>query len=373
MASDSSHYSADTALQALSDQVLQLAKTAGFDDCRISGVADAQLRPYVARYQSWVAGGYHGTMDYMARHGRLRESPQVLQPQTVRAISVRMDYLADTHDHMWDVLASDDRGYISRYATGRDYHKLMRKKLDWLAKQIAEQAGVYGYRAFVDSAPVLEKPLAEIAGLGWIGKHTNLINTQSGSWFFLGELLIDLPLPITEAPPPVGEVRQSHCGSCAKCIAVCPTGAIIAPYLLDAKRCISYLTIEYQGKIPNELRPLMGNRIYGCDDCQLVCPWNKFAQRVDDARFDQREGLSAPSLVDLLAMTEETFLRYFEGSAIRRIGYQSWQRNILIALGNAATLSDTAQRLVSERANAADEVIADAAHWALTRHANQGA
>lgn len=386
-------------LHSLKQQIISEALALGFDDCRVAPIDDASMRPYVANYQAWVAAGYHGEMDYMVKHGRLRESPATLEPGTVRAIVVRMDYLPEETDRMWSALNNPEQAYISRYAVGRDYHKVLRNALQKLAKRIAETAGDFGYRAFVDSAPVMEKPLAELAGLGWIGKHTNVINSKGGSWFFLGELLVDLPLPSDErdlepvfptgftghkasssptgkpsekplrrvAETPTG--RLSHCGSCSRCLEVCPTGAIIAPYMLDARRCISYLTIEYHGSIPEPLRPLMGNRIYGCDDCQLVCPWNKFAKVVDEARFQTRQELFEIDLVALLAWDEATFLRYFEGSPIRRIGWHSWQRNIAIALGNVPKAEQGVQQRIVNVLSALPEtghaVLDEARAWAI--------
>lgn len=392
----------DDSLHTLKQQIIDDALALGFDDCRVAPVDDESMRPYVANHQAWVAGGYHGDMDYMVKHGRLRESPGTLEVGTVRAIVVRMDYLPEGQEQMWSVLDNPEQAYISRYAVGRDYHKVMRNALQKLAKRIAEGAGDFGYRAFVDSAPVMEKPLAELAGLGWIGKHTNVINSKGGSWFFLGELLVDLPLPSDErdlepifpagfvsaksstkpstkedrddreplprvADTPTG--RLSHCGSCARCLDVCPTGAIIAPYTLDARRCISYLTIEYHGSIPEPLRPLMGNRIYGCDDCQLVCPWNKFAKVVDEARFQTRRELFEIDLLALLAWDEATFLRYFEGSPIRRIGWHSWQRNIAIALGNVPKAAQDVQQRIIQALSAlpgtGHAVLDEAREWAI--------
>ena len=264
----------------------------------------------------------------MEQHGTRRTRPAELVPGTLRVISVRMDYLPGSAAPADAVLHNPELGMISRYALGRDYHKVVRTRLQKLADQISARVGPFGYRAFTDSAPVLEKALAEKAGLGWIGKHTNLITRNAGSWFFLGELYTDLPLPV-DAP------ASNHCGTCQACIDICPTQAIVAPYQLDARRCISYLTIELRGSIPVELRPLIGNRIYGCDDCQMVCPWNKFAQPTQEPDFAPRHGLDAPKLVELFAWSEEEFLKKTEGSAIRRIGYECWLRNIAVALGNA--------------------------------------
>jgi len=310
---------------ALAADIKVWGQALGFQQVGISGV---ELGAAETRLLDWLAAGRHGEMDYMARHGTRRTRPAELVPGTVRVISVRMDYLPERVMPTQAVLDDRQRAFVSRYALGRDYHKVLRTRLQKLADRISARVGAFGYRVFTDSAPVLEKALAEQAGLGWIGKHTNLIHRDTGSWFFLGELYTDLPLPL-DVP------ATNHCGSCHACIDICPTGAIVAPYELDARRCISYLTIELHGPIPLELRPLIGNRIYGCDDCQLVCPWNKFAQPTREPDFAPRHGLDAPQLVALFAWTEEEFLRNTEGSAIRRIGYERWLRNIAVALGNA--------------------------------------
>lgn len=291
------------------------------------GITDTDLEKYEQPFLDWLDKAFHGEMQYMSAHGSKRYRPAELIPGTIRIISARMDYLPPSTD-MAKVLQDPTLGYVSRYALGRDYHKLIRKRLTQLAEKVSAAVGEWGFRAFADSAPVLEKPLAEKAGLGWIGKHTNLINRQAGSWFFLGEIYTNLPLPID------GPVKN-HCGTCSACIDVCPTQAIIGPYQLDARRCISYLTIELRGSIPEEFRPLLGNRIYGCDDCQLVCPWNRFAKPTDEHDFHPRQGLAAAELITLFAWTEDDFLRKTEGSAIRRIGYDCWLRNIAVALGNA--------------------------------------
>ena len=292
------------------------------------GITDTDLSQYEQRFIDWLAKGFHGELQYMEQHGTKRSRPAELIPGTIRIISARLDYLPpDTS--IAKVLQDRNKGYISRYALGRDYHRLMRKRLDELAKKIASVVGEFGHRAFSDSAPVLEKSIAEKAGLGWIGKHTNVINPKAGSWFFLGEIYTDLPLPID--PPQ----QRSHCGSCRACIDICPTQAIVAPYQVDARRCISYLTIELRDAIPVELRKMLGNRIYGCDDCQIVCPWNKFAKFTQENDFHPRQNLHTPALLDLFAWTEAEFLKRTEGSAIRRIGYDCWLRNIAVALGNA--------------------------------------
>jgi epoxyqueuosine reductase len=299
-------------------------------------------------------------MDYMQKHGSKRSRPAELVQGTLRVISVRMDYFPPDSIAIQAVLDSPQTGFISRYALGRDYHKVMRKRLQQLVDRIRTQVGDFGYRVFVDSAPVLEKPLAEKAGLGWIGKHTNLINQQAGSWFFLGEIYTNLPLP---ADTPMSE---SHCGTCRACIDACPTDAIVGPYQLDARRCISYLTIELHGAIPVEFRSRMGNRIYGCDDCQLVCPWNRFSAPTEESDFKARHQLDAPDLVDLLLWDEQTFLDNTEGSAIRRIGHLRWLRNIAVALGNAPSSESVIQALQSRCG--LDPVLDEHIEWALAQH-----
>ncbi|MGK2941206.1 MAG: tRNA epoxyqueuosine(34) reductase QueG, partial [Immundisolibacter sp.] len=309
--------------------------------------------------------GYHGEMGWMARHGRKRSRPQALVPGTLRVISARLDYWPQTAAPAWPVLDDPHLGYVSRYALGRDYHKLVRRRLQQLADGIAATVGPFGYRVFTDSAPVLEKPLAQKAGLGWVGKHTCLITRQGGSWFFLGEIYTDLPLSVD---PPASD----HCGSCHACIDVCPTGAIVAPYVLDARRCISYLTIELAGPIPTELRPLMGNRIYGCDDCQLTCPWNKFAHASEEQDFAPRHGLDAPQLVDLMDWTAEQFEARLAGSAIRRIGHERWQRNIAVALGNAPTGDAATVACLDRHRDTDSPLVREHVMWALGRHSTGG-
>jgi len=321
------------------------------------GITDTDLTKYEERFNAWLEQGMHGEMEYMSRHGTKRTRPDELIPGTLRVISVRMDYLPPEAASL-DVLNDSEKGYISRYALGRDYHKLMRKRLDQLAQKISAAVETIGYRVFCDSAPVLEKAIAEKAGLGWIGKHTNIINSKAGSWFFLGEIYTDLPLLI-DAP-----TEKSHCGSCTACIDVCPTQAIVAPYLLDARRCISYLTIELRGSIPVELRPLIGNRIYGCDDCQLFCPWNKFARVTNEQDFHPRQKLLAPQLIDLFNWTEEQFLKYTEGSAIRRIGYECWLRNIAVALGNGPR-NDAVVTALQARLHHPSTLVREHVEWAL--------
>lgn len=323
------------------------------------GITDTDLTEAEQRLFDWLARDYHGEMGYMARHGTRRSRPAELVAGTVRVIAARMNYLPAARDPD-AVLTDPGLAYISRYALGRDYHKLMRHRLQRLADRIEAVVGPFGYRAFSDSAPVLEKALAERAGLGWIGKHTNLLHEKTGSWFFLGELYTDLPLPV-DAP------AVNHCGTCTACITACPTGAIVAPYQLDARRCISYLTIELAGPIPVELRPLLGNRIYGCDDCQLACPWNRFARTTRETDFAPRHGLDGPALAALFDWTEGQFLRYTEGSAIRRIGYERWLRNIAVALGNAETSAVVVEAL-RKRAECPSALVREHVAWALHRH-----
>ena len=342
---------------ALAADIKAWGQALGFQQIGVSGI---ELGAAETRLLDWLAAGRHGEMDYMARHGTRRARPAELVPGTVRVISVRMDYLPERVMPTQAVLDDPQRAFVSRYALGRDYHKVLRTRLQKLADRISARVGAFGYRVFTDSAPVLEKALAEQAGLGWIGKHTNLIHRDTGSWFFLGELYTDLPLPL-DVP------ATNHCGSCHACIDICPTGAIVAPYELDARRCISYLTIELHGPIPLELRPLIGNRIFGCDDCQLVCPWNKFAQPTHEPDFAPRHRLDAPQLVALFAWTEEEFLRNTEGSAIRRIGYVRWLRNIAVALGNAPR-SESVIAALRARAEHSSVLVREHVAWALARH-----
>lgn len=325
------------------------------------GITAASLPQAEARLHAWLAENRHGEMDYMQRHGSKRTRPAELVPATRSVISVRLDYLPPENRDPKTLLDDGVTAYVSRYALGRDYHKLIRNRLQKLADRIQEHIGPFGYRAFTDSAPVMEKPLAEQAGLGWIGKHTNLINKQAGSWFFLGELYTDLELP---ADPPATE----HCGSCHACMDVCPTGAITGPFQLDARRCISYLTIELHGSIPEEFRKAIGNRVYGCDDCQLFCPWNKFAQYSKEDDFAPRQQLDNASLIALFAWTEKEFLARTEGSAIRRIGYERWLRNLAIALGNAKTSNDVVNALRA-RADHTSALVREHVAWALQQHA----
>jgi len=321
------------------------------------GIATVDLGDDEAHLLNWLEQGRHGEMDYMARHGTKRSRPADLHTGTVRVISARMDYDPPGACESWEVIENPELGFVSRYALGRDYHKLVRARLQKLADRIADKIGPFGYRAFADSAPVLEKALARNAGLGWIGKHTNLINRSAGSWFFLGELYTDLPLPVNAA-------ESDHCGTCTRCIEVCPTQAIVGPQQLDARRCISYLTIELRGSIPVELRPLIGNRIYGCDDCQLVCPWNKFAKKSVEPDFAVRHGMDGPALVDLFGWSETQFLARTEGSSIRRIGHEQWLRNIAVAMGNAprsAAISDA----LKSRADHPSALVREHVQWAI--------
>ncbi len=324
------------------------------------GFADAQLDQADKRLQAWLKAGFHGEMSYMQRHGSKRSHPEQLVPNTISVISARMDYLPEDQEIAISLLDKPGKAYISRYALGRDYHKLIRKRLQQLARPIEQTIGPFGYRVFTDSAPVLEKPLAEKAGLGWIGKHTNLINQQQGSFFFLGEIYTDLQLPVDNPVP-------NRCGSCTACIDVCPTQAIVGPYKLDARRCISYLTIELRGTIPESLRKGIGNRIYGCDDCQLFCPWNRYAKLATESDFLPRHGLDQADLISLFEWDEATFLSRTEGMAIRRIGYQCWLRNIAVALGNTAT-SNTVINALRQRSNDDSELVREHVAWALRQH-----
>ena len=348
--------------ERLLQDIRQWAYALGFSDVGVAGVDLSDAEPGLL---AWLAAGFHGDMDYMQRHGTRRARPAELLPGTVSVLTARMDYLpADTPPDWMDIelqrLQQPDQAVVSLYARGRDYHKVMRARLQTLAEQIGQSVGPLGHRVFTDSAPVLEVELATRSGLGWRGKHTLALDREGGSMFFLGEIFLDIALPHTPA-------QSAHCGSCSACITVCPTQAIVAPYRLDARRCISYLTIEHVGPIPLELRPLIGNRIYGCDDCQLVCPWNKFARRSALPDFDERAGLGSATLLQLLAWTEADFLRITEGSAIRRIGHVRWLRNLAVAAGNALRQRDDgglrsalAALLVHE-----SELVREHAAWAL--------
>lgn len=319
------------------------------------GITDTDLGKTEHRLQEWLDKGYHGDMDYMHRHGSKRTRPEELVPGTRRVISVRMDYLPDEPDPR-PMLADPAAAFVSRYALGRDYHKLMRARLKRLAQRIESAIGGFGYRVFVDSAPVMEKAMAEKAGLGWVGKHSNLLSREAGSWFFLGELYTDLPLPIDS---PVGD----HCGDCRACLDICPTRAIVAPYQVDARRCISYLTIELHGPIPVELRPLIGNRIYGCDDCQQCCPWNRFARPTIEPDFAPRNELDRATLMQLFSWSEEEFLKRTEGSPIRRIGHERWLRNLAVALGNSGDAA--CLPLLKERLQGASSLLGEHIEWAI--------
>ena len=343
---------------ALATLIKQWGRELGFQQV---GIADLNIAEHAAHLREWLEQRYHGEMEYMERHANLRREPQALVPGTLRVISLRLDYLPED-TQMVSVLQNPQQAYVSRYALGRDYHKLIRRRLQQLADQIQQHIGNFGYRAFVDSAPVLERAFAEKAGLGWIGKNTMLINKRAGSWFFLGELFTDLPLPVDAK-------AEFHCGTCTACLDVCPTGAFVGPQLLDARRCISYLTIELRGSIPIELRPLIGNRVFGCDDCQLCCPWNKFAAPSKEADFTPRHRLERAELVELFNWSEEEFLRYTEGSPIRRIGYECWLRNLAVALGNAPT-SGTVVAALRARVTHTSKLVREHVDWALTRHSD---
>ena len=344
----------------LSTEIKAWAKVLGFAQVGIAtcdtGNADEQL-------QLWLDKQYHGEMRYMENNRELRKYPEKLVPGTLRIISVRMDYLPENHEST-EILAQKDKAYISRYALGRDYHKVLRKRLNQLAEKInaTMRENDFIYRAFTDSAPVFERQIAAKAGIGWVGKNTMILNQHAGSWFFLGELFTNLPLPVDQ---PV----SAHCGSCTACMDVCPTKAFVGPYQLDARKCISYLTIEHKGSIDPELRSLMGNRIYGCDDCQLFCPWNKFAKFTQEKDFQPRHNLKNADLVELFAWTENDFLEKTEGSAMRRAGYESWLRNIAIALGNADT-SEIIINALKSRENDASDIVREHVAWALGRHIN---
>jgi len=336
------------------------ARELGFDAV---GVASIELAEDERRLIEWLERGWHGEMHYMARHGLKRSRPEKLVPGTVRVICVRMNYWPFEARSAAEALADDQCGYVSRYALGRDYHKVMRRRLARLSEKLAALARPHGHRVFVDSAPVLERALARNAGLGWIGKHTNLLARDAGSYFFLGEIYTDLPLPVDEP-------ASAHCGSCSACLSACPTGAIVAPYQLDARRCISYLTIELDGPIPEALRAAIGNRIYGCDDCQLVCPWNKFARAAAEPDFRVRHGLDAPRLTELMGWSAQQFEQHMQGSAIYRIGYARWLRNVAVALGNARTTPAVLAALEAQREHPL-ALVREHVHWALARHRGQ--
>ncbi|HAB74825.1 MAG TPA: tRNA epoxyqueuosine(34) reductase QueG [Pantoea sp.] len=339
-------------LHQLAQQIKQWGKDLGFQQV---GITDTDLSAEEPRLQAWLDKQYHGEMEWMARHGMMRARPHELLPGTLRVISVRMNYLP-AKAAFASTLKNPQLGYVSRYALGRDYHKVLRNRLKKLGEMIQEKCGELNFRPFVDSAPLLERPLAAKAGLGWTGKHSLILNREAGSWFFLGELLIDLPLPI-DAP------QEEQCGRCVACMTICPTNAIVEPYVVDARRCISYLTIELEGAIPEAPRPLMGNRIYGCDDCQLICPWNRYGQLSDETAFSPRAALHAPELMTLFQWDEKTFLRVTEGSAIRRIGHLRWLRNIAVALGNAPWRAEIAG--VLEKRLGENPLLDEHIEWAL--------
>ncbi|MCQ8129270.1 tRNA epoxyqueuosine(34) reductase QueG [Methylomonas rivi] len=323
------------------------------------GISDTDLSAAEDYLRQWLTENRHGEMQYMAAHGLKRSRPALLQAGTRSIISARMDYLPENPAHSHALLDNPAAAFVSRYALGRDYHKLLRNRLQKLADKIAAEIGSFGYRAFVDSAPVLEKAIAEKAGLGWIGKHSNLINRRAGSWFFLGEIYTDLPLPTDAA-------AGNHCGQCRACLDICPTQAIVAPYQVDARRCVSYLTIELHGSIPEALRPLLGNRIYGCDDCQLICPWNRFAKLSAETDFTPRHKLDNSTLLELFSWTESEFLQKTEGSAIRRIGHRRWLRNIAVALGNGSPTA-ASKTALHDKLRHDHELVREHAAWALQR------
>jgi epoxyqueuosine reductase len=340
----------------LADNIKIWGSELGFQEI---GISDIELSDAESHLQNWLQNNFHGEMDYMQRHGSMRSHPEELVPGTMRIISARMDYLPAEPQSV-KVLKDSSLAYISRYALGRDYHKVIRQRLQKLADKIQEQTGEFGYRALVDSAPVLERAIAEKAGLGWIGKNTMLINKSAGSWFFLGELFTDLPLPIdTKA--------NDHCGTCSACLDICPTNAFVAPNTLDARKCISYLTIELRTAIPEELRPLMGNRVFGCDDCQLCCPWNKFSSPTKEQDFSPRHELDRKELTTLFNWTEEEFLEKTAGSPIRRIGYECWLRNLAVGLGNAKSSPEIVAALQS-KSNHSSALVKEHVDWALAQH-----
>ena len=351
--------SVDSGLGNLSSRIKEWGLELGF---QAVGIADADLSAAEPRLLEWLAQGWHGEMEYMARHGALRARPAELKPGTLRVISCRMNYLNDSPQALQE---DPQQANIARYARGRDYHKVLRTRLQQLCDRIASEVGEFGYRVFTDSAPVMEVELAARAGLGWRGKHTLLLSRDAGSWFFLGEVYCDLPLPLDEE-------AANSCGTCERCIDICPTQAIRAPYQLDARRCISYLTIEHKSAIPEDLRPLIGNRVYGCDDCQAVCPWNRFARLTDEGDFRTRNGLDRATLVELFAWSEAQFNERLQGSPIRRIGYERWLRNLAVGLGNAPTSLPVVAALRS-RADHPSALVREHVHWALSRHASLAA
>ena len=344
-------------LVALAQSIKDWGRELGFQQVGIAGLA---LTEHEAHLQRWLEAGYQGEMDYMAAHGSKRSHPEQLVPGTLRVVSLRMDYLpGDTQ--MARRLGQPEKAYVSRYALGRDYHKLIRKRLQQLAERIQQAIGPFGYRAFVDSAPVLEKAIAEQAGLGWIGKNTLVLNRKAGSYFFLGELFVDLPLPVDAAH------ASEHCGRCTACLEICPTAAFVGPYVLDARRCISYLTIELKGPIPEELRAPIGNRVFGCDDCQMVCPWNRFARPTTQGDFQPRHQLDNAELAELFRWSEEEFLSRTEGSPLRRAGYERWLRNLAVGLGNAPSSIPVLEALEARREHPS-ALVREHVEWALAQH-----
>ncbi|GLX82059.1 tRNA epoxyqueuosine(34) reductase QueG [Thalassotalea eurytherma] len=339
--------------QALAEKIKRWGTELGFAQV---GICDIDLAEHEEKLQAWLDNSYHGNMDYMAKHGLARARPDAIHPGSIRVISARMNYLPQQAKFA-KILNKPKHAYVSRYALGRDYHKLVRKRLKQLGDRIKQYCETLDFRPFVDSAPILERPLAEKAGLGWVGKHSLLINQQAGSWFFLGELLVNIPLPVDTQVP-------EQCGQCVACLKICPTQAIVEPYVVDARRCISYLTIELRDAIPVQLRPLIGNRIYGCDDCQLICPWNKYGQLSQEDDFQARQDLDNIELLGVFSWDEETFLEKTQGSPIRRIGFDCWQRNIAVGLGNATYDPDIVAALNQKR-ESASEMVKEHIDWAL--------
>ncbi len=347
--------------EQLAQRIKDWGKALGFEDI---GICDVDLSQHEKALSRWLENGFHGEMDYMQRHDLMRARPDELLPGTLRVISARLNYLPKNAQFA-HILKQPEHAYVSRYALGRDYHKLMRNRLKQLGQKIIDHCQSLNFRPFVDSAPILERPLAEKAGLGWVGKHSLLINENAGSWFFLGELLVDLPLP-------VDKLQQNQCGQCVACIKICPTQAIVEPYVVDARRCISYLTIELKDAIPLEFREAIGNRIYGCDDCQLICPWNRYAQLSNEQDFQARHQLDNVTLLALFSWSEAQFLKNTEGSPIRRIGHDCWQRNIAVALGNAPFNQQIVDALEQKKTTASD-MVREHIDWALAQHTKKQA
>jgi len=349
--------------KALSEQIKTWALALGFQQCAIS---DVDLTHSEEQLNAWLSKNYHGEMSYMETHGSKRSRPAELVPGTLRSINLRMDYLKEDTPVGIDInktLNNPQKAYIARYALGRDYHKMIRSRLQQLVQHIEKEIGEFGYRVFVDSAPVLERALAEKSGIGWVGKNTMILNRHAGSWFFLAEIFTDLPLAIDQ---PV----SSHCGSCTACMDICPTKAFVGEKILDARKCISYLTIELKNSIPEELRPLMGNRVFGCDDCQLVCPWNRYAKHSPENDFSPRNKLNDIELVELFSWSEAEFLNNTEGSAIRRIGYERWLRNLAVGLGNAPS-SELIIKTLETKKDYPSELVKEHVIWALKKHAKK--